>query len=184
MGKDKTPKVEKKIKETPDESKEVFPTGGASLSLPPVEKHAGGRPPKFSGPEDLQARIDEYFESCWVDKITETENKETGEIITSNVKYQNRPYTIMGLALHIGLSRQGLCEYAAKGEFSDIVKTAKEKVEMFAEELLFTSKNPGGAIFWLKNHAGYRDKQEVEHSGSIEMADRIVRARNRGGIKP
>ena len=42
--------------------------------------------------------------------------------------------------------------------------------------------DPTAAIFWLKNRQPkeWRDKQEVEHSGQIDIADRIQRARNRG----
>ncbi|OHD28150.1 MAG: hypothetical protein A2Y38_15575 [Spirochaetes bacterium GWB1_59_5] len=123
-----------------------------------------GRPPKFATPEELSAKIEEYFDSCWEDKVTEhTDDK--GACTMSTVRYQNRPYTIMGLAMHLDLSRQGLCEYAEKGQFSDIVKKAKQKVEMFVEEQLLWSKNATGAIFWLKNHAEYRDKQETEITG-------------------
>ena len=36
------------------------------------------------------------------------------------------------------------------------------------------------AIFWLKNRqkAAWRDKQEIEHSGSIDVAERLMRARD------
>ncbi len=128
------------------------------------KKHPGGRPLKYKTPQQLQEKIDEYFDSCWIDKVTEITDKE-GNITSTNVRYQNRPYTIMGLALALDLSRQGLCEYAKKGEFSDIIKKAKGKVEMNVEEMLFTGKQAAGPIFWLKNHAGYRDKQEIEHGG-------------------
>jgi hypothetical protein len=128
-----------------------------------AEKHAGGRPPKYPTPELLQSAVDDYFESCWVDKITEHTDKE-GNCTMSTVRYQQRPYTIMGLAMHLDLSRQGLCEYADKGQFSDIVKKAKQKVEMFVEEQLLWSKSATGAIFWLKNHADYTDKMQQEVS--------------------
>jgi hypothetical protein len=36
---------------------------------------------------------------------------------------------------------------------------------MYVEENLVEGKNAAGPIFWLKNHAGYRDKQELEHTG-------------------
>ena len=42
--------------------------------------------------------------------------------------------------------------------------------------------DPTAAIFWLKNRQPkeWRDKQEVEHAGQIDIADRIQRARSRG----
>lgn len=109
------------------------------------EKHAGGRPPKYKTVEQLQKKIKEYFETC---------------------DNEDRPYTVMGLALALNLTRQGLREYANKGEFSDTIKEARGIVERQVEERLF-SNCPTGAIFWLKNNAEtpYRDKQELEHTG-------------------
>lgn len=106
-------------------------------------KHAGGRPPKYKKPSDMEAVIESYFAKCDEEK---------------------RPYTIMGLALALDLTRQGLCEYAEKGEFSDLVKKAKSKVELSVEERLF-GPHATGSIFWLKNHAGYKDKHETEITG-------------------
>ena len=108
------------------------------------EKHAGGRPPKFATPEDMQEGIDAYF--------AERDDKE-------------KPYTIAGLAYHLDMTTQGLREYQTKDEFSCIIKKAKQKVELSVESLLLEGKG-AGAIFWLKNHAGYSDTQKMELSGS------------------
>lgn len=120
-------------------------------------KHAGGRPPKYTTPEEMQSVIDEYFASCWVKR----------PLVGLT---QIRPYTIAGLALALDLTRQGLCEYSDKDEFSDVVKKAKLKVEMNVEETLL-EKGHSGSIFWLKNHAAYTDKREVEHSGKLTLED-------------
>lgn len=130
-----------------------------------VGKNLGGRPRKFTSKVQLQEKIDEYFESCWVDKITEVTDKD-GNVTMSTVRYQNRPYTIMGLALELGMDRKTLCEYAKDGRFSNTVKRAKDKVTMHIEELLLEGKNAAGPIFWLKNNGDYKDKQELEHSGT------------------
>jgi len=124
-----------------------------------------GRPPKFTTAQELQDRVNEYFDSCWVDKVTENIDKD-GACTMSTVRYQNRPYTVAGLALALDMCRDTLCEYAKKGEFSDIVKRAKLTIEMNVEESLIEGKNATGPLFWLKNHAGYRDKQEHEVTGA------------------
>jgi hypothetical protein len=63
-----------------------------------------------------------------------------------------------------------------------IIKRAKLKIEMNWEEQLFDGKG-SGPIFWLKNHAGYVDKQQSEISGpdgapiefsGLELANRIA----------
>ena len=125
------------------------------------KKNLGGRPPKFTTARDLQDKINDYFDSCWVDKIIEVTDKE-GNCTSTNSRYQNRPYTIAGLALSLGICRDTLCEYAKKSKFSDIIKKAKLTVEMNVEECLLAGKNAAGPIFWLKNHADYKDKQETK----------------------
>jgi len=39
--------------------------------------------------------------------------------------------------------------------------------------------NPTAIVFWLKNRksSSWSDKQEVQHTGTVEFADRILRAR-------
>lgn len=167
------PKIKKD--KTPQEGKVNCQLPGAELvaSGMPVDeamktldrtKRSAGRPPKFETPEDMQAAIDNYFEACW--QIVEVTKGEGEAKTTESKRLQFRPYTIMGLALSLNMCRDTLCEYAKNGTFSDIVKRAKQTVELNVEEQLIAGKNATGPIFWLKNHAGYRDKQEIEHSGS------------------
>ena len=65
-----------------------------------------------------------------------------------------------GLAYHLGLSRQGLMEYRAKDLFSDILKRARDKIELLYEEKLLSTTTPAGVIFALKNMY-WRDRQDV-----------------------
>lgn len=97
-----------------------------------------GRPPKHSKPNDMQILIDEYFAKC-------DEAKE--------------PYTVEGLAMALNMCRDTLCEYGKKGAFSDTVKKAKQKVVSSVEKRLLSGANATGAIFWLKNNAGWKDEQ-------------------------
>ena len=135
-----------------------------------------GRPPKYKTLQEFQAKIDDYFASCWVDKVTEHTDKE-GNCTMSTVRYQDRPYTMAGLAYHLDLSRQGLLNYKGKPEFMDAIKKARIKIEMFIEETLLAGKNATGPIFWLKNNSDYRDKQEVAHTGSLTL-EQIVSGAN------
>ena len=151
-----------------------------------IEKNKGGRPRKYNSPEELEIKINEYFESCWVDKITEVTDTK-GNVTMSTVRYQNRPYTVAGLAYELGFEdRHALSEYAKDDRFSSIIKKAKSKIEMYHEEEL-GNKNPVGHIFWLKNHAEYRDRQELEHTGKdggpieysrLDLANRIASVLN------
>jgi hypothetical protein len=131
------------------------------------KKHAGGRPPKYKTAAELQSKIEDYFDSCWIEKITQVTDID-GKITESNVRYQEKPYTIAGLASYLGFtSRQSLLNYDINIKFLDIIKRAKFKIEANVEEYLLEGKNAAGPIFWLKNHADYKDKQEIEHSGEL-----------------
>lgn len=100
----------------------------------------GGRPAKFDNPEDLQKKVDEYFD--WAKQ----EN--------------NGIKTITGLALFLGFeSRQSIYDYEKDGTFSYIIKNARLRVEEGYEERLHTGI-PTGAIFALKN-MGWKDKVET-----------------------
>jgi hypothetical protein len=111
-----------------------------------AEENKGGRPLKFKSAKELQGKIDDYFKSCHNDR---------DELI--------RPYTITGLALFLDTTRQTLLEYETKHvEYIDTIKRAKLKIENFAEESLFTSKQTAGVIFNLVNNHKWINRQEVE----------------------
>ena len=83
-----------------------------------------------------------------------------------------KPLTITGLAIAIGLSRKQLIEYGNKPEHCNTVKRAKDIVQAYAEERLYTGKiNPAGVIFSLKNNYGWRDEHHVT---SVSRQERIT----------
>lgn len=113
----------------------------------------GGRPLKFKTPEELEAKIESYYE--WA-----KENK--------------KHITITGLAWFLDTNRQTLLRYEeddsellksvsedVRQAFRDTVKRAKARIEMEYEESLYNKNSAVGAIFTLKNNYNYVDKQEV-----------------------
>ena len=103
-----------------------------------------GRPLKFETPQEILTKAKAYFDEC-------LKNDE--------------PITITGLAIALETSRETLMNYEKRDEFFDAVKSVKLVCENYAERHLF-GKNPTGSIFALKNY-GWRDKQEVEHTGAL-----------------
>lgn len=106
-----------------------------------------GRPLLFATPELLSEAIEGYFSST------------------------SRP-TLAGLAVHLGIDRQTLYNYAERDGFFDIVKKAHGRVEAIYEERLVWD-NAMGVIFPLKN-MGWKDKTEHELSGkniSVTISD-------------
>ena len=101
------------------------------------------RPPIFESPEEMEDAIETYFEAKDV-------------------------YTVSGLAYHLGMTTETLRAYGEKDKFSATVKRAKQRLEMYLEEKLF-GNNVTGVIFNLKNNFGWKDKQEIEQTGKLEI---------------
>lgn len=106
-----------------------------------------GRPLTIPTPEEFEKIAQAYFDEC--------DSKE-------------QPYLITGLALALGFhSRKQMGEYEQREEYRNVVKRCRMIVESNYESRLF-GNSPTGAIFGLKN-MDWSDKQEVEHSGSVNI---------------
>lgn len=145
-------------------------------------KNKGGRPLKFKTVEELESRIRDYFSAC--DPHTEMRRVESGTdqqgrtiFADREVMTEQKPYTISGLAIALDTNRETLLDYesgkhdekagdfeGADRRFSDAVKAAKVRVQSDVEERLLSGMPSTGMIFWLKNNAGWRDRQEVDHT--------------------
>ena len=125
-------------------------------------RETAGQPPKYETPEELEAKISEYFESLW--EVVEVQKTKDGpqEI------YQERPASIVELALFLGfVSRQSFYDYEKNPKFSYIIKRARAAVESSYEKRL-AYQSPTGAIFALKN-MGWKDKVEIEDKTPKEI---------------
>ena len=125
-----------------------------------TQKPKVGRPRLIQSVEDFERLADDYFTLC---------------------EQRDKPPTITGLILHLGLSRRSsLAEYEKRPEFTYTVKRVKSRVEDYYESQLTIGRNPAGAIFALKNF-GWSDKQHVHHSGGINLslAERLKSAREK-----
>ncbi len=85
-------------------------------------------------------------------------------------------YTMAGLCLHLGITKMTLSRYGQNEELREVVELMKATVESSVEELLLYGKNQTGAIFWLKNQAGYKDVQHTDnvHRGRVVLSDTPV----------
>ena len=114
--------------------------------------------------QELEEKIESYFEKCDKEKI---------------------PYTVTELALHLGFNcRQDLLNYQDKYKdpngisYFDPIKKAKARIEASLERRLqMGGNNTAGLIFVLKNNYGWKDKQEIETTGtqSIDVKFNIPR---------
>lgn len=144
-----------------------------------------GRPKKFQSVEELEAMIQDYFESCF-SPVTEKKSvlepyrdEETGEMLSRRVTVdvekkdnsgqqiyeQVKPFTVSGLALHIGVDRDTLLNYEknpGNEKFFGTIKRAKAVIQNFVEARLYAPTQVTGAIFALKNNHGWVDRTETD----------------------
>lgn len=149
-----------------------------------AEIKKNGRPPKFKTLLEMQVVIDDYFKDCDPHMVEEDYFdhpyllNEKGDIVRKTsgrpvrdytaepelqkrwVRTEQQPYTMAGMARHLGLSRQALMEYSHIGKFGDAIKAARARIEEFNERLLLSGKYATGAIFNLKVNFHYKDHEE------------------------
>lgn len=128
------------------------------------EVNKGGRPPFYKTKEEIQEKIDAYFEECKGTPLTDKDGMPIYDKNGIELRVGVRPLTITGLALALGFnSRQALLNYQAKKEFHDTIMRAKARVECYAEERLYDKDGANGAKFSLANNfEGWREKQQIE----------------------
>jgi hypothetical protein len=103
----------------------------------------------YSDPDELQKLIDDYFANC---------------------EERGKPYTMGGLALHLGMDRNTLLAYSKRDQFASTIKAARDTVNAYLEErLLAAGGNVAGPIFALKNNAGWVDKQEIREESDTRL---------------
>lgn len=151
--------------------------------------NVGGRPLKFETVEDLRTKIAAYFDECdpHITEITEwvQARDSSGSLkkdknglnflveVIHRVLTEQVPYTITGLALALGTTRETLLDYQERDGFSDTVKAAKLRCENFNEVMLY-GPSPVGTIFNLKNNYGWRDKSEVDQHNTGNLTVELV----------
>lgn len=123
-----------------------------------------GRPPKYKTKEEIQEKIDAYFESCKGELLYDSDGNPMLDKWGNPIIVGAKPLTITGLALALGFtSRRALLNYQDKEEFVHTITRAKARVEQYAEERLFDKDGANGAKFSLANNFdGWREKQQIE----------------------
>lgn len=153
----------------------------------------GGRPLKFKTPRALQKAIDDYFASCydfvrdmWGKRWVDREAGKTKDGKPIYVMRKVKAFTVTGLALALGTTRETLLDYES-GKYDDRDETGKpieltdeqklvnEQIEKFSdtikraklicyedtEQYLYQKGTASGAIFSLKNNYNWEDKTTV-----------------------
>lgn len=132
--------------------------------LDPFAKCYGAKR-KYENPKDLKRQCDKYFESLMRPVMVKGQvwKDADGKPILEQVK----PATISGLANFLGIQTDTLRRYHMKSvsglippEFAEIVLEARQKVEMFCEEQIYSRDGSRGAQFVLQAGFGWQTKKE------------------------
>jgi len=140
-----------------------------------LEKNKGGRPPTYKTKEEMQVKIDEYFENC----IGEFIKDENGEIVLNKfglpIRINDKIPTVTGLALQLGFdSRTSLLNYQGKQEFVNTIMRAKARCEEYAESRLFDRDGAKGAEFSLQCNFKWKESSDDNEKELIAEAEKII----------
>lgn len=149
-----------------------------------------GRPPKYTDPEEMQTKIEDYFQHCKTGRDVTIIRKQKAVTIKQRI-----PASKAGLALHLGFnSRQSLDDYTKqnnhgydpdkKQAFTDIIAQATLRCEADLLEGaamgLFESKITG--LVLATSHK-YANKQEVIVKPEDSLSDQELDARIESKVK-
>jgi len=118
-----------------------------------------GRPPIWDDPVKFQRAVDNYFIEC--DKtIIYKQVVQKGEIIQVPTP---EPYTMAGLAHHLGATRETLNQYKKDDRFSDIIAQARERIHRQNINLgLIGCHDSRISALNLASNFGYAQKKDVD----------------------
>lgn len=140
-----------------------------------------GRPPKYTNSEEIQDKIDKYFQDCKGEMLKDDDGNVIFDKYGQPVILHAVPPTITGLALALGFAtRKSLLEYQGKAEFVNTITRAKSLIEKYTEERLFDRDGVQGAKFSLiNNFKDWSEKQDIGISGEVvKIIDDIPRGEN------
>ena len=130
---------------------------------------------KFNSPEEMQQKINAYFEDCKGEVLTDKEGEPIFDKFGEPVMVGAKPLTVTGLALALGFTtRQALLNYQARGEYRSIIETAKLKIENYAEMRLYDRDGWNGARFNLQNNFRAWDADKPQDNGKKAPAINII----------
>ena len=87
----------------------------------------------YSDPKVLSLACIEYFETFLIDGIN-----------------NNKPMSIAGMSLFVGITIQTMLEYGKSDLFSEVVKVAKGRIELYNVDNLYSKETVQGAKFALE----------------------------------
>ena len=125
-----------------------------------------GRAPKYRDPEEMQAKIDQYFIDCEGEVLRNGAGDPVMDKWGNPILIHARPPTSSGLARALGFAnRKSLFDYKGKKAFCNTITRAMLRLEEYNEARLYDKEGCNGAKFSLINNFGWEERQKQELSG-------------------
>lgn len=130
---------------------------------------------KFKTPHELQALVDDYFNSLEPERLVDNEG---GMIKDKNgvpLMSDRKPATIASLAYAIGLtSKDELAKLKESKKYEYVIKRALLRTEAYMERLLFDKSASGGAKYLLQEGFGHESvENDLQLSGGVVILPEI-----------
>lgn len=121
----------------------------------------------FKTPEEMQEKIDEYFEECEGHPLIDNDGHAVIDKFGDPVIIGRKPLTVTGLALALGFTnRQTLLNYQHRSKkFQEVVERAKLRIENYAEMRLYDKDGSNGAKFNLQNNFRHWNADKEKDDG-------------------
>lgn len=134
-------------------------------------------------PEELEAKIKDYFDSITISKPRTKQNTDPDKDVDDDFRepilndlweqivdkeYVEIP-SILWMCEYLGIVRTTLLEYEAKHDYLDTIKVAKQRIEKYNAEQLYRTTQVTGIIFNLKNNFDWKDKTEVDNNTKLSV---------------
>ncbi len=115
----------------------------------------------------MKEKLEAYFDSRRVVK-----RDPDGQVIvskTGEILYEERPCTVTGLALALGMTSREELEQVGDKKVKALIDRALLKIEESAEEKLFFKDTAGGAKLFLATNFRRWSQNVTEESGPISL---------------
>lgn len=123
--------------------------------------------PKYTDPDEMRRRCDEYFEGCSGHVAVDKDGIAILDARGNPVIVGAHPMTMTGLARALGFeSRRALARYAKREKFAGVVREARMRIEEYTEERLFDRDGQRGAQFSLLHNFRWGEDDDGEAGGT------------------
>jgi len=138
----------------------TIPNTPVTATIEDEDGYYAGCPPYYTDAEEMEKRINEYFDLCDEgQQITRwNPKKKEAETLIRQV-----PYTVPGICNYLGFDhRNALRDYGMKPAFSSTIARARQRIEQQRVELALLGEHDARfSMFDLTNNFGYKAEQDI-----------------------